>query len=111
MTEQYNPQLKIKSEDIIMDASRVWGLVSKDKCSFSGFDEFDWEQFAVLYEINLLNRKPRYNWQHIKQIKKLLQAFSAQLNECTFHMAPDQPLIINPPLDFYAILAPMVHEP
>jgi len=111
MTEQYKPQLKITSEDIIMDESRVWGLISKSKCSFSGFDEYDWEQFAVLYEIDLLKRKPRYSWQLIKQIKKVLEAFNTKLNYCRFHMAPDQPLIIDPHLDFYAILAPKVHEP
>ena len=102
--------IDLKTEDIIMNSSKVWGIAQKHKVKFSDHKTVEWKEFRDMLEIELLDRHPRYGWEHIKQAKKVLEAFSIKLHECTFHVLKDQPLIIDTPLDFYILIAPRIDQ-
>lgn len=102
--------ITINRNFLIADATNVYGLVRRQHVKMKDVMEFSWEQFKAVYELQMLDNKPNFTMRYVKKVKQLLGAFDIKLNECTYYYKLDELLVIDTPLDFYAVIAPRINE-
>ena len=110
MNEQ-KPSLIVHPEDVIIDPSRTWGIVQASKVKFSGYKTYRWDEFRQFYEAELLDGKPRFNLRYLKVAKKILDAYGIIFDDCLYHFAPDNPLVIDTQEGWCILIAPQVLKP